>query len=181
MTPKLLKALLLLLFLTGAQVQSSLAQTLDAAAQKTLSGIKPNPNAAPVGSVVASFLSEAQFQRLASNAWILADGRDISKTLYGRLTNTKNAPDLRGMFLRGQNNNRDDGNQNPELKQLGQYQADAVGRHAHSAPTASGRDGNRSGQQDAWYGAAGSTSTGECCAPETRPRNVTVNFFMRVN
>src|ERR1700680_4444396 len=76
----------------------------------------------PVGSIIASMLTEAQFQRLAGTGWILGDGRAVPRTAYSRITGRSSIPDLRGMFLRGQNENRNDGLQNPELKQLGENQ-----------------------------------------------------------
>lgn len=174
--------IVLVLLTTILTSQISLAQeTPDAATLEAVTRTQSDPNSVgPIGTVVASMLSEAQFQRIAGSGWILADGRSVAGSLYARYTNRQAAPDLRGMFLRGQNNNRTDGNQNPELKQVGELQSDEFKSHSHSVPHPSGRDGNRSGHQDAWFGNGG-TSTGAAGGPETRPRNITVNYLIRIN
>lgn len=163
--------------LSSAYAQVQLPRDVARAVDRTKA---PANSVGVIGTIVASMLSEAQYQRLAGPGWVVADGRKVPGSLYARYTNRDAVPDLRGMFLRGQNSNRNDGQQNPELKQLGEYQADEFKSHAHSVPHPSGRDGNRSGQQDAWYGNGG-TSTGAAGGTETRPRNVTVNFFIRIN
>jgi len=134
----------------------------------------------PVGTIVASMLEEPQFQKASGKDWVLADGRTVTGTKYAGVTGKTAIPDLRGMFLRGENGARADGNQNPQAKLLGDYQEDAFKRHSHTVTQPRGVDGNRSGQQDAFYGAQ-TSSTGVTGGDETRPRNVTINYFIKIN
>jgi hypothetical protein len=58
----------------------------------------------PVGSIVASMLTEAQFQGVNGTDWVLADGRSVAGTTYAVATGENTVPDLRGQFLRGRVN-----------------------------------------------------------------------------
>lgn len=84
-------------------------------------------------SVVQSFLTEAQFQAVRGSDWILSDGRSIVGSLCATVSGMTIAPDLRGVFFRGKNNSRADGNQNPygEIA-LGVYTADKFQGHKHT-------------------------------------------------
>ena len=42
--------------------------------------------AMPVGSIVPSLLMEAQFQAVAGNGWVLADGRSVAGSAYAVTT-----------------------------------------------------------------------------------------------
>ena len=79
----------------------------------------------PVGTIVPSMLQPSLFSEVVGdpsvfnpekNKWVLADEqKDITRSRYGKLlNNTRYTPDLRGMFLRGMNEGRDDGKQDPE-------------------------------------------------------------------
>ena len=62
-----------------------------------------------VGSIVQSMLTEAQFAVLAGNDavnWVLADGRDVTGSLYAQVTMNNAVPDLRGAFIRGAGQNQ---------------------------------------------------------------------------
>jgi hypothetical protein len=150
----------------------------------------------PVGSIVASLLPEDQFAKevgdpptfdLNKSKWTLANGKPVSGTRYAELT--KNAPvaDLRGVFLRGKNNGRADGRGNPQELTLGDFQDDQLQDHVHEynrgANTPSGTE---------LYALPANTNAGTPRAPtnfiiqgkhgdETRPRNVTVNYYVRIN
>ena len=135
----------------------------------------------PVGTVVASMLEKDQFEKAAGKSWVLAAGQEVKDSKYAKLTGKTTVPDLRGMFLRGANQDRNDAMQNPEAKALGDYQEDSFKAHFHGGITVpSGNDGGRSGRQDALYG-KNSDHTGEAGGAETRPRNVTVNYFIKIN
>lgn len=157
-----------------------------------------------VGDVVISMLSEAQFQALRNENWVLMDGRDVSGSKYAQITGETNLPDGRGVFLRGKNNGRVDGNQNPagELD-LGDFQNDAFQGHEHYiANTTNGNaafDGNGSvnrsytgsGVGDSEYrlfttnaapATAGITTIANGrTSTETRPKNITINYFIKIN
>ena len=95
----------------------------------------PGPEASqpPVGTVIASLLSESEFQGLFGKSWALADGRAVEGSGYEKLTGNKNVPDLRGVFLRGKNHDRasDSGNPDGDLT-VGTFQGDALQEHTHS-------------------------------------------------
>jgi hypothetical protein len=141
---------------------------------------------APVGTIVTSMLEETQFQAQPhiGHSWVLAKGQVVAGTRYAAITGKTHLPDLRGVFLRSSNSDLTAADQaqrgNPENKKLGELQADEFKAHTHETPRPGGNDGNRSGQQDSWYG-GGSSSTGSTGGTETRPRNVTVNFFIKIN
>ena len=54
-----------------------------------------------LGCVEQSILTEAQFQNVNGPNWVLCDGRSIVGSQLAKLTGISNAPDLRGVFLRG--------------------------------------------------------------------------------
>ncbi len=65
---------------------------------------------APVGTVVSSLLEPNDFARaigeeegavITSRTWVLADGRDVTGTIYAVTTHRVKVPDLGGLFLRG--------------------------------------------------------------------------------
>lgn len=92
----------------------------------------------PVGTIVDSMLTESQFQTEIGNLsapflWVLADGRNVAGSTYATVTGNTTIPDLRGIFTRGKNNGRSDGNQNPDGDlALGTYTADKLASHTHT-------------------------------------------------
>lgn len=142
----------------------------------------------PVGTVVTSMLTETQYRAIAGTGWILADGRSVAGSAYATLTGQSNAPDLRGVFLRGKNNGRGSGGNAGGDLALGAYQADAFGSHAHNLTGQvgsaahnnggyiSGSTGNVGGVQN--FSGLVTTAVGDT---ETRGRNVTVNHFLRID
>ena len=150
----------------------------------------PGPKAfqPPVGTVIASLLSESEFQAQFGKGWALADGRAVEGSRFEKLSGTKNVPDLRGVFLRGRNHDRatDSGNPDGDLT-VGTFQGDTFQEHTHSYRRGMrGRDG----PSESFGGGDGGPSAktmgvdrakGIRIGTETRPRNVTVNFFVRID
>lgn len=155
-------------------------------------------SSAAVGSIQASLLTEAEFQSIFGTGWVLARGQSVSGSKYTSLTGVSSVPDLRGQFLRGKNNGRSDGNQDPGGERNlrdGVIQQDQYQGHTHSTgSTISGAGGGLvylqppglSNNQVSGYVTKGNFAdevgngtprTGN----ETRPRNVTVNYFIRIN
>ena len=155
----------------------------------------------PVGSIVPSMLNENQFKAQigdpstfssSSSKWTLADGRAISGSAYSTVTSQPNAPDLRGMFLRGLNAGRSDGNQDPEggSRTIGNYQADQVRSHNHNNGsfdrlmianglyTTNGAVDNTGPPEVNLFTSATINAFG---GTETRPRNIAVNYYIRIN
>lgn len=85
-----------------------------------------------IGDIVTSILTEAQFQSQRNSGWVLMDGRSVGGSKYATTTGNSVIPDARGMFLRGKNNGRADGKQNPDGDvAMGTYQADSNKAHTH--------------------------------------------------
>lgn len=156
----------------------------------------------PVGMIVQSMLNETQFQALNGSNWILADGRSVAGSTYATVTQSANIPDLRGMTLRGKNNGRSDGNQDPGGERaLGNFQNDQMQGHNHAVSggayqvyndyTVAGGAFARVTWAQAYVnllnpltantpttdGINGSVRVGA----ETRMRNVAVNVFIKIN
>ncbi len=143
----------------------------------------------PVGTIIPSMLTQAQIdgEMFTANIWKLANGGSCVGTAYGTLTGSSTLPDLRGLFLRGKNNGRGDGVQNPDgdLALLA-LQTDANKAHSHNVTGNFGRlirVGPTSlappiitGQLDSSVAYTSSSSGSEMC-----PECVTINFFIRVN
>jgi len=85
-----------------------------------------------LGSVQFSILTQTQFQAVYGTGWVLCQGQSISGSALASLTGITTLPDCRGMSLRGKNNGRSDGSQNPDGDvALGTYQADNFASHTH--------------------------------------------------
>ncbi len=153
----------------------------------------------PVGMIAPSMLTEAQFQALNGTDWVLADGRSVIGSTYATITSITTAPDLRSVVLRGKNNGRADGFQNPDGEvALGTFQNDTMQGHKHSstaqveggpAPGSTNNAAN-AGPYSArtnllqtvmdGYAADGGNGTPRT-STESRMRNVTVNYFIKIN
>lgn len=168
----------------------------------------------PVGSIVASFLSERHFkeemhQLAPHQVWDLATSekpipkgrlldivRNVPEYIELNPNNVATLPDLRGMFLRGLHGSRptegDQGDAGNPTRLVGSLQQDAFGNHDHyvsktfpTSPYAPDLDaGRQTHASTGWpppdgngYPVARTDSVGE---KETRPRNVAVNYFVRV-
>ena len=136
-----------------------------------------------LGEVVASMLQPAQFLLVYGPGWVIADGSSVHGTIYETWVGPT-VPDLRGVFLRGRNYDRDlaTGNAEGDLTP-GTFQAFQLARHAHatvqmihddavdgvdSTVTHSGEHHNEARDTGAYGG------------DEVRPNSVTVNFYIQV-
>jgi hypothetical protein len=154
-----------------------------------------------IGELRSAMLSEADFQSQFGTEWVLADGADVTGSKYHTLIGDTTIPDARGLSLRGKNNGRVDGNQNPDGDvALGTFQnfgtsgsglsTSNPGNHTHGTAKVgsttqlfgmlntdqfhnSGAFQNITGD-----GAHTHTISG---ANETRMRNITVNHFIKIN
>lgn len=136
----------------------------------------------PIGSVIHSMLTEAQFQAEAGLGWVLADGRNVSTSRYKDITGNTTIPDMRGAFLRAKNNGS---TRNPDGDlALGAYTADKLASHSHTFTI-----GGSSSASNGGYGRAitdsafssNSANTGASGGNETAPKSITVNIFIRIN
>jgi hypothetical protein len=152
----------------------------------------------PVGSIISSFLKPKEFTELAgdeggfdptSSTWVPADGRDVPGSKYSKVL-TSQVPDLRGMFLRGLNYSEDgmvraDGKEDPDGsdREAGGYQADAFKSHKHKLSE------YRVGAEDAGLRVAvldPSSKKAESHTMlegslETRPKNIALFYYVRIN
>ncbi|MCP4369955.1 MAG: hypothetical protein GY797_17845 [Deltaproteobacteria bacterium] len=142
-----------------------------------------------------------------TSPWVLADGRNVEGSKYVQISGTSVVPDLRGLFLRGLNVGRKDGKQDLDNdRKPGDFQDNATslpkaafvgetsidGRHSHSydaaRPYNSGA-GNHdraksSGQVNSTSPAGEHKHRVQIKAggdPETRPKNVSVYYYIKIN
>jgi hypothetical protein len=139
-----------------------------------------------VGDVRTSVLLEAEFQaEMVDNTWVLADGRDVTGSDYESITLKSTIPDLRGLYLRGKNNGRSDGKENPDGElAIGEYQADENKSHSHSGSISMWVAGATTGRFGLGSGSGGGTNgfgTDSTGGNESRPRSGTVNYFIKIN
>jgi hypothetical protein len=146
-----------------------------------------------VGDIKSAHMTEVEFVNANGPGWILADGRNVAGSAWATANSATNIPDARGMVLRGKNNGRADGNQNPAGdKVLGEFEGDQMQGHVHGTnihDDAVGGSGRSFGQMQFDNpnqifttvpindGTNGNPRTG----PETRMKNITVNYFIKVN
>lgn len=150
------------------------------------------PNLGQVGDVKQSILTEAQFQSIHGSAWTLMDGKSVVGSQYETVTGNSTLPDARGQFLRGKNNGRSDGQENPDGDLTeGTFQVDEMQGHKHNLD-----QGGGGGAVGGWFvtnnnnlsdtatmgpmisdGVNGTPRNGL----ETRPKNITVNYFVKID
>lgn len=123
---------------------------------------------------------------VAPRGWMMCDGSTIPVEFKNlRKVCGNNVPDYRGMFLRGLNNNRNDGREDPNGKnrKIGSFQGDQFRAHDHTFerfehPTIVGsgliKTGITSSSVDRKH-----PLTGETGGDETRPRNIAVNWIIK--
>ena len=149
-----------------------------------------------LGEVKQAFITEAQVQAEWGSGWILCDGRSVVGSDYQAEYGESNVPDLRGVFFRGKNNGRSDGNENPAGDQaLGTYESDQANTvEQFSAGVVPGSplqgsttiplDGSTSEER-----LSGGFDGGDCAVTmtkfgydeEARPKSVTGNYFIKIN
>jgi hypothetical protein len=161
----------------------------------------------PVGTIVASFLTMEQFLaatdkrawKSATSRWSPADGREVPGSAFAFATSKARVPDLRGMFLRGLNASepnvvRTDEYADPEAnRQVGSLQRDAFQGHGHryenSGTTAHNPNGTFmgvNGNNDFSGVRILEPKTIDIYGPvragkETRPTNIAVYYYVRIN
>ncbi len=160
-----------------------------------------NSDRVPVGTIIISMLEPIQFMTATDSDWPLnnpsektakwapADGRVIQGSRYHAITNQNTVPDLRGMFLRGLNEfevsvPRKDGLQDPDGtgRVAGSFQVDTFESHQHKqdAPRNFNSNGGNNGN-GRWAGHRKDDETSPSGDNETRPKNVAVYYYIKIN
>lgn len=134
-----------------------------------------------VGEIKISLLEQDEFEALYGKSWVLMDGRDISKTEFASLSSMSNLPDARGKFLRMNNNGasgEDYDQQNDRT--LGSYQKDSYEKHRHEYEKHHDSSGYGLGGSNGGNSSHSSHTTYSGDS-ETRPKNISVNFYIKVS
>ena len=160
----------------------------------------------PVGTIVSSVLRYETF--LSINGldyskdmkivkWVPCDGRYVNGAVYG--TKKSNVPDLRGLFLRNTNNYEvvyegvnkvKKAQRNPDSTDVGKIQYDAIKGHRHSLSESINNYGRHGGSEQnqpnagvmhRGKGTDAKTDVNEDWEEETRPKNMTVYFYIKIN
>ena len=185
---------------------SETGQLLESGVNRAKTILQSDSVLVPIGTVVSSLLSPDQLDRIYPGGqfwvhWAPADGNATKidpSTPYamalnsiGDGDNALHPPDLRGMFLRGLNtfhadNTRIDGRGDPDSPSrtsAGEYQTDAFKGHSHDVNFHAGGKSAGGPHRDIEYGTPNGdqlVTTTRAGAAETRPRNVSVYFYIRI-
>lgn len=136
----------------------------------------------PLGTIFSSLLDETQYQAENGNCWVKMNNQSIAGTDFATLTGMNTLPNAQGRFLR---------NIGGDAAPLRTTQDDLFKSHDHGIYTAT--NSNQSYNLDSrpnynqignisWQGAQDLNSrTDSQGGIETRPKNLSVNFFIKVN
>lgn len=147
-----------------------------------------------LGSIQQSILSEEEFQNLSGNCWIQLNPSsgtsvDISGSDLSSLTSKSSLPNIKDTFLSNSGGNSGS---------VGTIQNETVKKHRHWISNGPFDDGNATGnmtntQRYGLWGDAGSYSVNDHNSSigrysayhnkdgETRPKNLSVNIFIKIN
>jgi hypothetical protein len=161
----------------------------------------------PLGTIIASALSFDQLTfvlgetQLADNqkSYAPCDGRTIQGSRLSQFTTPTsmlNSPDLRGKFLRGLNsiyatneppfgNWQTVGDPDGQGRVVTDFQADSVASHQHTYVHFQDNGihdmSNDQDQRNCSYGPTYPDNTSAYGGSETRPRNVSVYYYIKIN
>ena len=134
----------------------------------------------------------------SKSKWAPCDGRPVPNSKFLTLTSQNTLPDLRGMFLRGLN--MFDPNQpvtsvtaakaDPDSRVAGSYQKDELFSHSHEARMSRNYGPNKnsmaamnggSGGDNVSHNENGIINTSKTGGSETRPKNVAIYYYIKIN
>lgn len=199
-----------------------------------MSAVHPLPSSAsdvPIGTIVMSFLTWAQFETVTQNnvnnpagpswspkysKWAPADGRQVPGSTLSTAASEVTLPDLRGVFSRGLNSFDptgepfpiDGAKKDPDARTRGSYQDESLKSHSHGGST-----GPDAPDHTHWFGGYtygtdyGSANSAQNLtvavnnfnrqtdgasarhthqippegSAETRPKNVAIYYYIRIN
>lgn len=142
-----------------------------------------NIGSGQIGDVKYSVLNEIKFREVNGDGWILMKQQDISNTTLCRETGYCTLSDARGVFIRGMNSDRERDTGDPEgNRPVGEYQSDMLQKHDHGYSTGGiwnrSWRGDDSGPKTAYAKSSVTTATG---GSETRPRNIALYVYIKIN
>ena len=175
---KEIKLLLILLFITSCSSQQGYRKIANIEEYKI-------PEIYQVGEVKVSLLEPTDFKEKYGDVWYLMDGRSSAGTDFAALTGLNSIPDARGKFLRMVNAGASGENYDPENRAVGSYQKDLLRSHSHNYRyTRFGHDMNDRGlptksmdNDGKWH----SENTKASGGAETRPKNIGVYYYVKIN
>lgn len=142
-----------------------------------------------LGDVKYSMLDEVAFIAENGDCWVMMDGRNVASSNLAQYLPSNTIPDPRGYFLRSydtRTTGRVDKDRTP-TDAVGQPQNDAFEEHQHELtnfdPNGSflateGGSTRRIIQHQANYSGR---LTGTAGGSETRPKNISMNIYIRIN
>lgn len=150
------------------------------------SSIEKRSEVYQVGDIKISLLTPDRFRSLHGDVWVLMDGgEDIGNIQSGNSHATiyelgiDRLPDARGKFLRMNNNGITGVAYDPDTsRSLGSYQADEFKSHVHSNGIQLGDIVDGWGDRRPYTNAS---NTGAAGGAETRPKNISVNFYIKIS
>jgi len=161
----------------------------------TLYSFKPLPAASDkssgtLGDVKYSVLGPKAFAKENGNGWVILEGQKIDGTgtelkeskLFKEY-HIRILPDVRGVFIRCQNLQRDAKTGDPDGdRDITKLQPDLIRRHSHSIPTVNGNTDDGGGifnsRGNKKRNITLSDSTG---GAETRPKNIALFTYVKIN
>lgn len=172
----------------------------------------------PIGTVISSFLNWEQFNLASKNndkspggiwtsqksKWSPCDGRPVPNSKLAAISSLTNAPDLRGIFLRGVNSidpsyslpPQDPSQLNVDPKSVGVYQSDALKNHSHKISNSTDVlryiEGGplKGGDGGAFINAINNPNKGGSAllvtdndggSLETRPKSMSIYYYIKTN
>ncbi len=160
-----------------------------------------------LGTIISSVLNYDQLCKVmvenpaidnTKSSYVPCDGRKIEHSKLSELTGVLNVPDLRGRFLRGLNLiysvgqpdlilSKADQDDPTNSRKPGDYQPDAYKQHSHNYTHFDGGIitdmSNDKDQRRCSYGnmVGATTAVSGDSVTETRPKNVSVYFYIKIN
>jgi hypothetical protein len=143
-----------------------------------------NADDSHVGDIRYSILSKDQFIRLHGGDWDLLRGQAVPVDSELReYWGDRNLPNANGVFLRSANHDQEASIGNPDGNVgIGHYQKDQFASHSHRHGKMKAGDNkfqSRGGNAH-WLGEFEEVESSQAGGIETRPRNITVNTFVKI-
>jgi len=197
-------------FFKRTEPKKDMAIQMDLEGRDSLNVIVPavrSRDIVPVGAIIQSILPWPQYVIAVedqsnydpkTSQWAPCDARDIAGSRLQELTSRTNAPDLRGVFLRGLNSfaadepaSVDTDRKDPGGNREAGYslQGHNVGEHGHTyrgggsvGVTSAGGGSKRQGLwHDGDHDQVGERRTEKNPTSETRPKNVALYYYIKIN